>query len=107
MQRNRIKIFIIGVICLLFILSNFVVFTNLHYHQLENGNFVFHGHPFEKRNDTQAPVNSHSHSVFEFLQYFFLQNSETIILFLLGFLILRKLIEFLFDNLNNEISRLK
>lgn len=40
--------------------------TNVHSHQLANGEIVTHAHPYSQKNDN-APFKSHIHSIFEYL----------------------------------------
>lgn len=92
MKKKLIKIILINLVCFFFIFTNFIIYNNLHFHILENGHLIFHGHPFNKSNTCNSPINSHCHSSFEFLLYSLSTNVKAIIIFLSAIIIIRKLI---------------
>ncbi|MBN2089390.1 hypothetical protein JW964_07245 [candidate division KSB1 bacterium] len=68
-MRNWIfpgKISFIMLLSLIFIQVN--IFYNQHIHQLENGIFIIHAHPFQ-RTGSDAPVKHHQHDRLELLYY--------------------------------------
>jgi hypothetical protein len=102
MQKEKIKKVIISAVCLLFILSLVVIYSNFHFHVINNGFLIFHSHPYDKTHTNSSPIKSHSHSSLEFLFYFSLINIDTVVFFLLTILTLTIVIKYLF-NFSNRI----
>ena len=72
---------ITGIVCLVFILSLFLLYTNLHVHVVNNL-LVTHSHPFDKGHSSKSPLKSHHHNSVEFLIYATLFNFDGIVLLL-------------------------
>jgi len=58
-----------------FLLANYNVFFNGHYHRLLNGNLIFHAHPYDKQSQNSGALPAHSHSQIQLLSYFELLTS--------------------------------
>ena len=83
-----------GIVCLVFILSLFLLYTNLHVHVVNNL-LVTHSHPFDKGHSSKSPLKSHHHNSVEFLIYATLFNFDGIVLLLVFLFILSILVNFL------------
>lgn len=95
MPAKKIKKVILSIVCLIFTLSLFVLYFNIHFHIINENFLITHSHPFDKDHSSKFPFQSHHHSPLEFLIYATLINVSGIILFS-GFLInLPILIDFL------------
>jgi len=81
MQKKKAIQIIAGVVLLSCIILNITITSNLHYHILDNGRMIVHGHPYDRSEDKHFPKH-HSHSALEFLLYFFLTNIEILALLL-------------------------
>ncbi len=102
MRKEKLRNIIVITVCLLFILSFFVVYSNFHFHLINNGFLIFHSHPYNKTDNNSYPITSHPHSSLEFLLYFSLINIDTVIFFILAILTLTILIKYL-SNFSNRI----
>jgi len=95
MQREKFKKAIVSAVCLLFMLSLLVIYSNFHFHIINNGFLIFHSHPYDKTHNNSSPIKSHPHSPLELLFYFSLVNIDGIVFFLLAILTLTILIKYL------------
>lgn len=102
MRKEKLRNIIVSTVCLLFILSLFVVYFNFHFHIINNGFLIFHSHPYNKTHNNSSPIKSHPHSSLELLLYFSLVNIDTVVLFILAILTLTILIKYL-SNFSNRI----
>jgi len=102
MRKEKLKKIVLSTVCFVFILSLFIIYSNLHYHVINNNFLIFHGHPFEHTNQSSSPAKSHSHSASEFLLYFSLVNIDSVVFFLITILTLTILIRYL-SNFSNRI----
>jgi len=75
MNKRISRIFFTILILGSFFLTNYNAFFNGHYHQLLNGNLIFHAHPFDKHSEKNSAVPVHSHSQIQLLSYFELLTS--------------------------------
>ena len=85
---------ITSIVCLVFILFLFLIYTNLHFHVVNNL-LVTHSHPFDKDHNGKSPFKSHQHTSIEFLIHATLFNFDGIVLLLVLLFILSILINFL------------
>jgi len=103
MQKEKFKKVIISAVCLLFILSLVVIYSNFHFHVINNGFLIFHSHPYDKTHNDSSPIKTHSHSSLEFLLYFSLISIDIVVFLLLAILTLTILIKYLFNFSNRFI----
>jgi hypothetical protein len=92
-KHNRITI------CIIFfslIISIFIIFSNLHFHTLTDGNLIVHGHPFNKNDSNPSPLNTHHHSPIENFVIFSL-------MYVAGFIALLFLVLVFYKLLNNAL----
>lgn len=102
MKRQKLIKIIIIIVCLLFILSLIVIFSNFHFHIINNF-LIFHSHPSDKPHNDSSPIKSHLHSSLEFLLYFSLFNIDSIALFFMAILTLTISIKYLVSFSNRFI----
>jgi len=95
MQIKKLKKFISIILSLVFFISLFAVFSNLHFHITNNHLLVPHSHPYDKDHSKNSPVRSHHHDGLEFLVYFNLLNSDGLPLLVFILIILLLLIKYL------------
>ena len=67
MQNPKIKNIIIGILCFAFIFAGVIIYSNLHFHIMNDGYLIVHGHASAKNSQSQSPVKFHFHSFFELL----------------------------------------
>jgi len=97
MLIKKLKKFILIIICLVFFLSLFAVYSNVHFHIVNNHLVVPHSHPYDKGHGNSSPIKSHDHSSMELLLYFSLTNIDTVVFFAIAILSLTILIKYLSD----------
>lgn len=93
MQREKLINVILSIVCLLFILFLIVIYSNFHFHII-NDFLIVHSHPYDKTHHNSSPIKSHSHLSLEFLLYFSLVNFDSIVFFLIPILTLTILIKY-------------
>lgn len=99
MRSETFKKIIATLWCFLFAFSLFILFSNTHFHSVNNGFLISHSHPYDKNQQDNFPEKSHHHSDLEFLIYFSVASINGLILLffiIFIFLILMKY-HFLFD----------
>ena len=67
MHKKKLKSISACILILLFSLSYFSIFSNLHIHNLGNNYYIVHAHPFDKSHNNNFPIETHQHSNKELL----------------------------------------
>jgi hypothetical protein len=104
MRNKKLKKIIATVCCLFFVFSLFILFSNLHFHVINNGFLIFHSHPYDKSHHNNSPVKSHYHSDLEFFIYHSVATNDGLVLSIFIFLIFSVLIKYLFISTDTIIQ---
>jgi len=79
---NRAKKVLAIITLLTFIVTTFLVYSNLHFHIVDS-HYVIHGHPYQKKSHNAATVPCHQHSAAGFLFYSSIFNLASFFILLL------------------------
>lgn len=82
------------IVCTLLIFCSVIVYSNLHFHQFDDGFISLHGHPFQKDSTTQGPVH-HEHTASELLFYYLLFSIELFVLIFVLFWFFKNILDIL------------
>lgn len=92
MIKNKHQKILIWAVLLLIFWSVFNIDFNLHCHIGDNGNLIFHSHPYQKNNNKNQHTANHTHTQIEFIFLNVILNifSSVAILVLLLFSMLKR-----------------
>ena len=69
MKRQYFKFLLLLIIFFSFFAASYNAFFNVHFHVADNGNIIFHAHPYAKSDVSPQPFQSHPHSKLQLLSY--------------------------------------
>jgi len=106
MNKNTFTDITVCIIFCLLIISNLIIFSNLHLHFLTGELFIIHGHPLSENGSKSSPINSHQHSPIEHFVISSLFDNRELITLLFVILVFLQLLYYT-SQYNDEIIQKK
>jgi hypothetical protein len=94
MKKMKSLHLIIAALFFFLFISSFIIFSNLHFHVFD-GFLIVHGHPYGKTQNNNFPLDSNTHSSFEYLYYSSTANFEALFFLFVSIIFFVKLLNFI------------
>jgi len=105
MKNNEKKYLVTSLLLLLLlILIQLFIYSNLHFHVLNNGFTILHGHPIQNSKSDSSPAKTHHHSVEGYLFLSTVISMDSLVLILYALIIFIKIIFALISFSNYHIG---